>query len=298
MWFKNATIYKFNPSQLPSIDDLRAALLRRPFSPCLGLDWFSEGWAIAASHDGSPLLSVRDAWLIKLKREDKVLPAGVIRDLLDAKISQLEDQEFRKIGRKEKQALKEQITDDLLPRAFPRSNMLAALIDTRGGWLMVDTATASKAENLLSCLRDASPAFPAALVHTVLSPQGAMSDWLLHGVPKSFELDNDCKLRAPGEYGAEVSYRHQNLASGEVAYPLELGKQVIQLGLIWRERIRFVLTDTLQLRRIQFLDVIQDEAAQAGDDMATLTEATLLLMAEELGALWADLIAALGGEQS
>lgn len=299
MWFKNATIYRADLSQLPNIDALRSALQQRPFIPCLGLDWFSEGWKSAATHSEEPLLSVRDVWLAKLKREDKVLPAGVIRDLLDAKVSQIEGQEFRKIGRKEKQALKEQITDDLLPRAFTRSSCLSALIDTAGGWLIVDTATASKAENLLSTLRDASPAFPAALVHTVLSPQSAMTDWLLAGdAPGGFSLDNDCRLKAPGEYGAEVSCRRQDLTADEVQQHLKKGKQASKLGLVWRERIRFVLTDSLQLRRIQFLDVIQEEAAQSGDDMATLTEATVLLMTEELTALWADLIAALGGEQS
>ena len=299
MWIKNATIYRVDLSQLPVADDLKASLEQRPFNPCLGLDWFSEGWTSAAAHSEEPLLAVRDAWYLTLKREDKVLPAGVIRDLLDAKVSQLEDQEFRKIGRKEKQALKEQITDDLLPRAFTRSSCLRALVDTKGGWLIIDTPSASKAENLLSSLRDASPAFPAALVHTVLSPQSAMTDWLLSGdAPGGFELDNDCRLNAPGENGAEVSCRRQDLTADEVQQHLKKGKQASKLGLVWRERIRFVLTDTMQLKRLQFLDVIQDEAAQTGDDMATLTEATLLLMAEELTALWADLIAALGGEQS
>ena len=297
--FNAITFYRADKAQIPTIDKLREALEQRPFNHCLGLDWYSEGWAAAASHDPNPLMSVRGVSLLNLKREDKVLPPGVIRDLLEEKIVELEGKEFRKIGRKEKQALKEQITDDLLPRAFTRSSMLRALVDPDGGWLIVNTATASKAENLLSTLRDASPAFPAALVHTVLSPQSAMTDWLLAGdAPGSFELDNNCDLHAPGEHGAQIKCSRQDLTADEVQQHLKKGKQASKLGLVWRERIRFVLTDTLQLRRIQFLGVIQEQAAQAGDDMATLTEATLLLMSEELTALWADLIAALGGEQS
>lgn len=298
MWFKQLTFYRTDSAQMPDAATLGAALQQRPFNPCLGLDWFSEGWTSAAAHSEDPLLAVRDAWYLTLKREDKVLPASVIRDLLDAKVSQLEDQEFRKIGRKEKQALKEQITDDLLPRAFTRSSRLSALISTRRSWLMVNSATASKAENLLSTLRDASPAFPAALVHTVLSPQSAMTDWLLTGdAPGDFALDNDCELKAPGENGAVIRCSRQDLTADEVQQHLKKGKQASKLGLVWRDRIRFVLTDSLQLKRLQFLDVIQEEAAQAGDDMATLTEATLLLMAEELGALVDDLVDALGGEQ-
>lgn len=297
MWFRALTFYRIDPAQLPRMALLTQQLAERPFYGCQGLAWFHEGWAGAASHTPETLLAVRHAWLINLKREDKVLPAGVIRDQLEAKVSQLEDQEFRKIGRKERQALKDQVTDDLLPRAFTRSSCLGALIDTRRNWLMIDTATASKADNLLSCLRDASPAFPATLVHPRLSPQSVMTDWLLAGsAPAPFSLDSDCELHAMGEHGAMIRCQRQDLTADEVQQHLKRGKQATMLALVWRERIRFVLTDNLQLKRLQFLDVIQEEAAQAGDDTASLNEATLFMMAEELGQLVDDLVAALGGE--
>lgn len=298
MWFKQLTFYRIDPSQMPDAHKLGEALRQHPFHSCLGLDWFSEGWNPAASHTEDPLLKVRDSLLLTLKREDKVLPAGVIRDLLDIKINQIEEQEFRKVSRKEKQALKEQITDDLLPRAFTRSTRLSALIDQQRHWLMVDSATSSKAENLLSSLRDASPAFPAALVHTNLSAQSAMTDWLIHGdAPGGFTLDSDCELRAAGENGAVIRCSRQDLTAEEVQQHLKNGKQATKLGLVWREKIQFVLTENLQLKRLRFLDVVQEEAAQSGDDMASLNEATLLLMAEELGTLLNELVEVLGGEQ-
>ena len=298
MWFNQLSFYRIEPAQMPDAAALSTALQQRPFNPCLGLDWFSEGWSAAASHIDDPLLKVRHAWLLALKREDKVLPAGVIRDLLDTRIEQIEEQEFRKIGRKEKQVLKEQITDDLLPRAFTCSNRLTALIDMQRNWLMIDSATASKAENLLTCLRDASTAFPAALVHTNLSPQSAMTDWLINGdAPSGFALANDCELKAAGENGAVLRCSRQDLTAEEVQRHLKNGKHATKLGLVWRDRIRFVLTESMQLKRLQFLDVIQEEAAQAGDDIASLNEATLLLMTEELGALADDLINALGGHR-
>jgi recombination associated protein RdgC len=86
-----------------------------------------------------------------------------------------------------------------------------------------------------------------------------------------------------------------DLTSDEIRQHIATGKQATRLGLIWKERIRFVLTDTLQLKRIQFLDVLQDEASQAGDDSASLFEATFTLMSEELGDLVDALIEALGG---
>ena len=141
MWFKQLTAYRINTAELPESEVLTKALQQRPFNPCLGLDWFSEGWIAPVSHLDVPLCQVKDTWLLALKREDKVLPTSVIKDLLDAKVAEIEEREFRKVDRKEKQTLKEQITDDLLPRAFTRSSRLAALVDTRRNWLMVDSAT-------------------------------------------------------------------------------------------------------------------------------------------------------------
>ena len=86
-----------------------------------------------------------------------------------------------------------------------------------------------------------------------------------------------------------------DLTADEIRQHIATGKQVTRVGLIWQEKIRFMLTDTLQLKRIQFLDVLQEEASQAGDDRESLFEATFTLMSEELGELVDALIEALGG---
>ncbi|WP_147696205.1 recombination-associated protein RdgC [Vogesella mureinivorans] len=296
MWFKQLSFFRLDEHFLIDSDKLADQLARRPFQRCSGLDWFSEGWVAPASHLDSPLHQARGYQMLTLRREDKVLPAGVIRDHLDSKLAEIEAAELRKVGRKEKLALKEQITDDLLPRAFTRSGRTTAYIDSQRGWLMVDSGTASKAENLVSTLREALPPFPAALPRTALSPHAVMTDWLAAGEAGfGFELDAECELKDSSENGAVVRCTRIDLTADEIRQHIATGKQVTRLGLIWRERIRFVLTDQLQLKRLQFLDVLQEEASQAGDDLASLFEATFLLMAEELGDLVNDLVAALGG---
>jgi len=296
MWFKKLSFFRLDEHFAIEADKLADALAARPFTGCGGLDWFSEGWTPPAEHLDGPLFNQRGYTLVSLRREDKVLPAGVIRDALAKKISQIENQELRKVGRKEKLALKEQITDDLLPRAFTRSSRTTAYIDSSRGWLMVDSGTASKAENLVSTLREALPPFPAALPRTALSPHAVMTDWLAAGeASHGFELDAECELKDSSENGAVVRCTRIDLTAEEIRQHIATGKQVTRLGLIWRERIRFVLTGQLQLKRLQFLDVLQEEASQAGDDLASLFDATFLLMAEELGDLVNDLVAALGG---
>ncbi|MFK7090523.1 Recombination-associated protein RdgC [Chromobacterium violaceum] len=292
VWFNNASIYRLG--ELPTEAKLAEVLAKRPFQPCAGLDWFSEGWVAPAAHQDSVVYTSRGRLLVRLKRDDKVLPGSVIRDTVDAKVKEIEDKEMRKVGRKEKLALKEQITDDLLPRAFTKSGCVSAFMT--GSWLIADTSSTPRAEALVSKLREALPPFPAALPRTKIAPHTAMTDWLAAGkAPGAFELDADAVLKDGSANGAEVRVSRIDLTSDEIRQHIATGKQVAKLGLIWNEKIRFQLTDTLQLKRIQFLDVLQDEASQAGDDRESLFEATFILMSEELGELVEALVAELGG---
>ncbi|PKU17407.1 recombination-associated protein RdgC, partial [Neisseria meningitidis] len=74
---------------------------------------------------------------IALKKEKKALPAGVIRDILEEKGAKTQKKEPPKSGRKEKQELKGQIQDSLLPRPFPRSRRKEAVFNSRHGYLLV-----------------------------------------------------------------------------------------------------------------------------------------------------------------
>ncbi|MCD0492304.1 recombination-associated protein RdgC [Chromobacterium violaceum] len=292
VWFNNASIYRLR--DLPAEAKLAEALSNRPFNPCAGLDWFSEGWVAPAAHLEEPVFATCGHMLVCLMREDKVLPPAVIRKAVDAKVAEIETKELRKPGRKEKLALKEQITDELLPRAFTKPTRVPALIS--GGWLIADTGSAPRSEALVSKLREALPPFPAALPRTKIAPHTAMTDWLAAGAaPGGFELDADAVLNDGSANGATVKVSRIDLTSDEIRQHIATGKQATKLGLIWNEKIRFQLTDTLQLKRIQFLDTLQDEASQAGDDRESLFEAIFILMSEELGELVEALVEALGG---
>lgn len=294
MWLKSLSFYLI--SSAPSPEKLSQALSARPFQQCTGMDWFSEGWVAPAPHLDSTVYNANGYLLTSLKREEKVLPTAVIRDALDKKITAIEREELRKVGRDEKLRLKEQITDDLLVRAFTRSTCTSTYFDLKRGWLVIDNASPQKAEAALSRLREATPPLPAAIPRTVTPPHTLMTDWLAAGEASGdFALDADAKLCDSSEKGAQISVKRMDLTAEEIRQHIAAGKQVTELGLIWRERIRFKLTDTLRIKKLEFLDVLREEANQAGDDAASLFEATFLLMSEEVGEMLTDLIDAMGG---
>ena len=298
MWFKQISLYPLNKDKLPDLDTLSAKLAEAGFVSVSGLDWFSEGFAAPVSFSPEPVFPAEHTWLVALKKEEKVLPAGVIRDILDDKVAEIQNNEARNVGRKEKQELKEQITDDLLPRAFTRSSRSLAVFDTKHGYLLVNNASSTKAENTLTRLREALGGLEASLPNTKQSPASLMTSWLLNGAcDGGFELDSDCELKGSGDVAPTVKISKQDLTADEVVQHVKNGKTVTQLGLVWREQLAFVLTQDFTLKRIQYLDVLQEEAESHGDDAASLAFASQILMAESLSTMMDELVAHLGGWQ-
>lgn len=296
MWFKQLTIYSLNKDKLPDLETLANKLQEAAFKPCMGLDWDSIGFSSPVSFSSEMVFPAQNTWRIALKKEEKVLPAAVVRDILDEKINEIREIEGRNVGRKEKIELKENITDDLLPRAFTKSSKTEAILDRQYGFLLINQANSNRAEMLLTKLRDALGGLEAKLPRTQQSPGSLMTEWLLQGSAAGhFELDSDCELKGLGDAAPVVRISHQDLTAEEVINLVKNGKIVTQLGLCWQDRVRFVLTQDFTLKRIQFLDVIQEEAAGQGDDMQSITFASQILMAEALGELLSELVHHLGG---
>ncbi len=298
MWFKQISFYPININQLPELDVLADKLAAAEFAPVTGLEWFSEGFA--APHGFSPeLVFPADfTWSVALKRSDKVLPAAVIREFVDEKIADIQEHENRTVGRKEKNELKEQITDTLLPRAFTRSSRIYALCDMRHGFLLINQASANKAENMVVKLREALGGLDVRLPHTKQSPTTLMTAWLTAGAAEGgFELDSDCELKGTGDVVPVVKVSKQDLTADEVTQHLKTGKMVTQLGLVWREQIAFVLTADFTIKRIQYLDVLKEQSEQHGDDAASIAFAEQILMAESVSQMILELVSHLGGWQ-
>ena len=94
-----------------------------------------------------------------------------------------------------------------------------------------------------------------------------------------------------------VKVSKQDLTADEVVQHVKNGKTVTQLGLVWREQLAFVLTQDFTLKRIQYLDILQEEAETHGDDAASMTFASQILMTEAVSTMLEELVSYLGGWQ-
>lgn len=298
LWFRHLQIYRLAPDHGLNAEKIAADLAKRPHIPCGSQDLFSQGWVPPASHmPDLYAVTLQNAVLVCLKTDEKVLPAAVVRQQAEERIAQIEAEENRKMGRREAKELKEQITMELLPRAFIKSRRQRAVIDLEQNLVLVESGSAAKAENLLSVLREAIGNLPTRLIQTQMTPQTAMTVWLESGAPTPFALDADCELKFPGDGGAVARFVRQNLETDEVKHHLEAGKLVSRLGLEWQERIAFQLTEQLEIKRLTMLDTLQEALKDAdAQDKTALFDTSFILALGEWRQMLPQLLEALGGE--
>ena len=293
MWFKQCQAYRL--PETPDAAVLADALDEHRFAPPCGLDWFTDGFAVPQPF-GDELVFTADKTLgISLKREERVLPGAVIKTVLDEKIAKIEAEEARKVGRKERQELKELIIDELLPRAFTRASRTDAVLV--GGYLLINQ-TGNKAENLLSHLREALGGLRALPTVTRRSVSELMTQWLLRGeADGQFELDDYVALVGAGDMAPEIRIKREDLTAEEVVQHVKCGKRVAELGLVWRERVVLVLTQDLTLKRIRYLDHLQEDAQSHGDSGFDLAAASQIIAGNALAMILDELAELLGGWQ-
>jgi recombination associated protein RdgC len=298
MWFKNLQIYRLAEPFTLTPEALHETLQQRPARECGKLELETLGWTPPLGSQAQLLTHASGGCiLVCARRSEKVLPAAVVREQLTQKVEMIEEKEQRKMGRKEQLDLKDQLMTDLLPQAFTKSAQTYAYIDTKGGWLLVDAASAKRAEELITLLRDSLGTLPLVPLDTNQSPTTIMTGWLLGKVPtREFRILDQCELREPGEEGGIVRCRRQELMGSEIQAHLDAGKQVVQLALEWDGRIAFVLGEDLAVKRLKFLDIIQEEAADTeAEDAADRFDLDFSLMSLELGRFVPRLVEAFGG---
>ncbi|MCB1924174.1 MAG: recombination-associated protein RdgC [Gammaproteobacteria bacterium] len=297
MWFRNLQLYRLIETFEHTPESLHQALSERTFKPCAGLDTYSMGWVAPAGREAIELVHASNGRLmICMRREERILPSTVVREHVEEKAEAIAQAESRPVGRKEKQRLKDEVLVDLLPRAFTRSSHLFAYIDPAAGWVVVDSGTAKKAEDLLSALRETLGSLRVRPLAVANSPAMVMTRWVENTPADGFALGDECELKEPVDNGGVMRGRRIDLASAEVKSHLDAGMQVAKLAVDWQERIGCLLCDDLGIRRLRFLDLVMQEAADIeADDALARFDADFALMGMELARFIPAVVEAFGG---
>ncbi|RSF08833.1 recombination-associated protein RdgC [Achromobacter aegrifaciens] len=296
MWFKNLKLYRLSAAWPLHGDDLEDALARQAFHPGNNLEMQSIGW-VPPRENGGLAHIVGGQILLTLRAETKLLPGTVINQAAKFRAQEIEEQQGYKVGRKLMKEIKERVTDELLPRAFSIYRDTRVWIDPINLWLVIDAATSSKADEVIGILAKCIDPFPLENLYVAQSPAAAMTGWLAEDeAPANFTIDQDTELRSSGHSGAAIRYVKHSIDADDARRHIQSGKQCTRLAMTWADRISFVLTEGLDIKRVSPLDVLREGGEATLNDDEKF-DSDMLLMTGELAKMMAELVDALGGEK-
>lgn len=301
MWFKNIQWFRFASPFNWEPEALEKQLLTSAFTPCGKHDLMRLGFCSPlGKHFDQLVHSQQGCHLLCLRKQEKILPNAAIKEMVEERAELIENQENRRLSRKERTDLKEVVIQESLPNAFIRTHQTFAYIDTRNQWMVVDAASAQKAEEWVTTLRKTLGSLPVERIQTQSAPANIMSSWLIQqALPRGVELGQDIELKADGSEGGIISGKQHDLLSPEIAQHIESGKRVSRLALTWQNAISCQLMDDLSLKRIKFSDELIDQAEREADgDPVAQLDADFALMHAQMADFFPQLIEWFDGENS
>ena len=279
---------------------LEEALQPARFLACGASQEKSVGWIEPRGEEHGPLVEVVGGhWLLRQMLEVRSVPGAVVKRKVEEQVKQIETNTGRKPGRKEIRDLRDDARMTLLPMAFTKQGSTNVWINPKARLLVLDTGTQARADELMTALVKAIDGLVVQLLDTRTSPAVAMAHWLeSQEAPRGFSVDRECELKAPDESKAVVRYTRHALNTDEVRAHIAMGKLPTRLALTWNDRVSFVLTEALQIKKLAFLDVVLEgaPASPTADAKDSGFDTDAAIATGELSGLIPDLLEALGGE--
>ena len=299
MWFKNLQLYRFTQPIELTTESLSEQLVAHSFKPCGSQELSRAGWVSPLGRHSEELVHASNGYfMVCSKRQDKILPSSVVNDFLEEQVQEIESTESRKVSRKERSSIKEEVIFSLMPKAFARSSLQFAYISLRDNLLVINASSEKRAEELIQNLREALGSLSLIPLVAKNLPIDLMTQWVNSGeLTDNFVLGEECELRDNADVSGVVRCKNQNLSSDEILNHLKTGMHVSKLALTWHERVEFLLDEKMAVKRLRFSDLIQEKAAEAEvDDVAGQFDVDFSIMTLELSQFVQALMSALGGE--
>lgn len=300
MWFKNLMSYRMTKPLDWDLKQLQTQLEACQFHPCGAQDQSKFGWSSPLR--GADLLhfSVGKQILLVAKKEEKILPANVVKRELDERIETLEQKENRKLKKVEKQTLKDDVVMNLLPRAFSKNQHTALWIDTENQLIHVDAASSKRAEDALALLRKSLGSLPVVPLTFAHEPSTVLTDWIVkESLPHWLIALEEAELRGSQE-DSVIRCKKQPLENEEILALLQEGKKVIsKLALEWEDTLTFVFNEDCTIKRLKFADSVREKNEDIlKEDIAQRFDVDFVLMTGILSKLTENLLEEFGGEKA
>lgn len=288
--FKSALIYQFTEGhQAPSQEQLEVALAEHVCAPMMSQDVIRSGFTHV--HAERFTFGISDLTLFAFISKEKQLPASVIASACAKEYRKFADRNGRPASRKEKQEIKDDVVQSLLPHAFVLEKVTRCYVDNESGMIVINTGSGSRAEEILSLLRKAFGSLHVRPWFPDCDPRYVMTSWLREqSLPEGFGQNFAVTLDDRGK--SEAIFKNIPLGSTEVQAALSAGHMVSKIALTF-EHVEFTLTDWLQVGAITPSDTYKAELD--GEDESDRLASELFLFAQWIRNLMTAVDAAMAG---
>lgn len=291
MLFKQIQLFQLAPSSQYFYDGLIAKLQQLTFQPCLPSIPVSVGWVAPVEEENAVLVEqINNRLMICMQVEERLLPAAVVRQELKQKVKQLEASKDRKIGKKEKNSLKDEVIMTLLPRTFSRFSRVYAYVDIKNNWLVLGSTHKKRTEQFLSLFKKSI----GENIHwfEIKKIPPILTQWVnQQNYPEGFSIEKKGVLQDADQKARIIRCQQQDLFADSIQDFIKDGCEFKQLALLWRDSIRFVLAEDFTLRSIKFEDALIDQVKEMEPETRQQKfMADFFMMTETLSSLLQDLL--------
>ncbi|WP_336296571.1 MULTISPECIES: recombination-associated protein RdgC [Chromohalobacter] len=303
MWFKTVHAYRLHGAAAAGIalDTLTSALAEHTHRPVSSAEARRLGWYPPAGRQGTQLVhEIQGHRLLTVLRQERILPASVIREEVEERVAEREATEGRPVPRRDRQAIKEQVIEELLPRAFTRTQRIDMWWDTDRALIAINAASRTRAEEVLDLLRQSLGSLQVTPLAVRQLPSRTMTNWVHQPKIRPAWLRIGEKAVLEDSHGDDGKWSASgiDIDADDTQSVLAPGRQVTRLQIEIDERVTAMLHDDLTLKSIRFADALLDEASQVEDDDDPIMrlETDFALMTGALRECIEQLIDGLGGE--
>lgn len=250
-YFQALNLYHISkPLDLSQLEQQLAEVRYQPASP---QTLSAMGFVPALGDNATALVhQVGNHVLVRLCHEERIIPTQALKREVAAAIKAREEAGV-KLTKKDRDAIKDEVIDRLLPRAFGKLTHNRIWIDTRAMTLAVDTCS-GHGDTCLAVLRKALGSLPVVPFSPRQALEVQMTQWLKSEKESiSFGFYTGQTVAMQGMAAIEqLKARSEGFATDSliVKQALELSHHVTQLSLHWRGCMSFTLADSGAITRI------------------------------------------------
>ena len=306
-FFKNALVYKLSRDHHEAFQllPLHDFMMPYRFNHCGEHDFAKTGWLFCDAPDNDEqipdILHRTGDIVLTLVQEKRQIPAGTIKREQEARFAKFEERVGRKPKKAERDSIKDEVFQSLIPRAFIKEFRTAIWIDLTRSRVIVDASSAKQAEDALAFLRKTLGSLPVVPLTLEAPVEITLTSWLKNEeFPEGIALSDkhqEAQFQSILDLGGKVAYRKTDVISDVTNCLLEDGKLCTHLGVQVAERVDLVLNADGAIKKLVYADELVEQNNDIdSEDLQARRYADFMLMTDELRNVIDVVIAGLGGE--